>query len=187
MSSGSEVLLHISERIREIRTEKRITLKEMSEITGLSISFLSQVERGTSSLAITSLEKIALALDIPMSKFFMDLNNTQFVIRKVDQKELKVDFSSATLIRLAGEFPERKMDPLIMELQPAQNEKRFNQHSGEEFYYVLDGEVDFTIEEEVFHLKKGDAIHFPSHIPHLITNPLSTPSKLICVLTPCLL
>ena len=59
----------ISEKIRTLRRENNLTLKELSEKTGLSISFLSQVENGTSSLAITSLKKIADALNVPINTF----------------------------------------------------------------------------------------------------------------------
>lgn len=185
MASGSETLTNISERIRELRTEKRMSLKELSERTGLSVSFLSQVERGTSSLAIASLEKIAVALAIPISDFFTKATPSRYVTRKDEQVKARMDYSPFTLSHLAGSFPERKLDPLIVELESKEEQNRFNQHSGEEFYYVLEGEIIFSVEDEKYHLKEGDAIHFPSDIPHRISNPFDGKSKLISVLTPC--
>jgi len=60
----------IADKIRDLRKEKGLTLKDLSTKTGLSVSFLSQVENGASSLAITSLKKIAEAFDVTMNYFF---------------------------------------------------------------------------------------------------------------------
>ena len=60
----------ISERIRQLRTQNKLTLKDLSQKTGLSVSFLSQVENGSSSLAITSLKKIADSLNVSIKIFF---------------------------------------------------------------------------------------------------------------------
>lgn len=121
MTSGSETLTYISERIREWRTEKRMSLKELSERTGLSVSFLSQVERGSSSLAIASLEKIAVALDIPISDFFAKQTQGRYVVRKDEQVRVSTDYSPFILSHIAGTFPERKLDPLIVELGSKQD------------------------------------------------------------------
>ncbi len=68
----------IAEKIRNLRKEKNLTLKDLGEKTGLSISFLSQVENSSSSLAITSLKKIADALNVPITYFFKSQNFTNF-------------------------------------------------------------------------------------------------------------
>lgn len=90
----------IYERIRQLRTQQNMTLKELSDKTGLSISFLSQVERGNSSLAITSLQKIAEVLNVSMSSFFEEPVNNTYVTTRSTRKAIQIERSNATFVRL---------------------------------------------------------------------------------------
>ncbi|MGN5882209.1 helix-turn-helix domain-containing protein [Staphylococcus simulans] len=68
-------------QIKLIRNQQQQTLKQLSTLTGLSTSFLSQVERGESSIAITSLDKIAKALDVNITSFFSPAENNDFHVQ----------------------------------------------------------------------------------------------------------
>lgn len=184
MSHESEMLLHISEKIRQVRTYKGITLKEMSAMTGLSVSFLSQVERGTSSLAISSLEKIAIALEVPITDFFQTVLRPRYVVYRKEQQNMLTDISSSEFFQLSGVFSERKLEPLLVILHPNQKDLNMLHQPGEKFYYVLEGEAIIKLDGEEYHLRVGDAIHFPAEIPYTRHNPLSTPTHLLFVLTP---
>lgn len=174
----------INEKIRDLRIQKELTLKDLSEKTGLSISFLSQVERGTSSLAITSLKKIADALDVPITYFFEGEVNQSFVVKAWERKSIKIEGSIAKYSRLGGEFSGRLLEPMLVELEP--NNKSINvfSHPGEEFYYVLEGEIVFVVDDREYVLKAGDTIHYPSNLPHYWYNPLDRSAFVLCVLTP---
>lgn len=174
-------------KINHLRKERRLTLKELSTATGLSVSFLSQVERGTTSLAITSLKKIADALEVPMVYFFEDDSELNYAVYKKEQKPFRIGSSDSTLIRLSSHFPDRKVDAFIVALDPKHKDPELVQHPGEEFYYVLEGEVLIYINEKKYLLKKGDAIHFPSTIPHKWENPLDYETILISSVTPAIL
>jgi len=177
-------LEHLYYKIKELRREQDITLKELSEITGLSISFLSQVERGSTSLAITSLKKIADAFGVSIGYFFQGVEKHNYVTKANDQKAFKIEGSDIEHIRLSGEFEDRKIETFIVTLPPYKNfEEKFS-HSGEEFYYVLEGEVQFKVNNHDYHLKEGDCIHFPSKEVHMWRNPISEDTKLLSVLTP---
>lgn len=178
---------NIHKIIREKRLSKDMTLKELGELTNLSIGFLSQVERGTSSLAITSLKKIADALDIEMVEFFTKRTPVQYPIKLADQVPFQTIGSDATFIQLSGNFPNRKLEVLKSKIQPLQSDHFSFSHQGEEFHYVLEGAVIFVVEEEEYYLEKGEAIHFPSNIKHLWKNPLNRESILLSALTPVLI
>lgn len=172
-------------KIKALRQEKGLTLKDMSEQTGLSLSFLSQIERGASSLSITSLKKISEALNIHINYFFLDEDNQpNFVIRKNERHSFSTKLGSQLYNRLSGTFPGRKLEPLIVTLPPHMNEEHPYSHIGEEFYYVLDGEVIFYINKEKFHLYEGDTIHYPSSVSHQWENPLSIESTVLSIVTP---
>ncbi|GMA60953.1 XRE family transcriptional regulator [Alicyclobacillus fastidiosus] len=171
-------------RIRALRQENKMTLQELSDRSGLSVSFLSQVERGNSSLTITSLQRIAEAFGIPMAALFEAAENKNFVVRADDQKPFQIEGASMTYIRLAGNFAGRNLEPMIVELLPNQSIRTKYGHPGEEFYYVLEGKILLQVGDEDYVLAQGDALHFPSSIQHTMENLLERPSKLLCVLQP---
>ncbi|MGY3717649.1 helix-turn-helix domain-containing protein [Sutcliffiella cohnii] len=179
-------MYEVTDKIRLLRTEQKLTLKDLSEKTGLSVSFLSQVERGSSSLAITSLKKIADALEVPITDFFNDFSNYNYLVKVSDQKPFRIEGSTAEYIRLGGEFSGRMLEPLLVTLTNGEPYDKVFSHPGEEFYYVLEGVVLFTIDGKEYIVKAGDSIHFPSHVPHHWENPLQNDAKVLCVLTPVL-
>lgn len=179
-------MIEVSDKIRSKRTEQKLTLKGLSEKTGLSVSFLSQVERGSSSLAITSLKKIADALETPITQFFEGLTNHNYSVKSTDHKPFRIEGSSAEYVRLGGSFTGKALEPLHVTLSPGKPQDKVFSHPGEEFYYVLEGVVLFTVDGKEYILKVGDSIHFPSHLPHTWENPLNEDAKVLCVLTPVL-
>ncbi|MFD0693147.1 helix-turn-helix domain-containing protein [Paenibacillus sp. GCM10027628] len=174
----------IHKKVKELRVSNDLTLKDLAEKTGLSVSFLSSVERGATSLAITSLKKIADALDVTMSYFFEEEVKSSFHVKLEQQKAFRVENSASSFVRLGGQFPKRALEPLIVTLAPKQQKEHTFTHPGEEFYYVLHGAVLFEIDGEDYYVRQGETIHFPSHIAHEFENPLNEESVLLCVLTP---
>jgi transcriptional regulator with XRE-family HTH domain len=174
----------ISKKIKELRMKGGMTLKELSEITGLSVSFLSQIERGSTSLAITSLKSIADAFNVPMSYFFEEYENQNYIVKKDDQKQFTISGSNICYTRLSGDFPQRKMEILLVNLPPISTYIEKTSHSGEEFHYILKGVVVFKIDQKEYVLKEGDSIHFPSYKMHSWKNPTNEEVLFISVLTP---
>lgn len=178
----------VYKKIKELRTKNEMTLAELSEKTGLSISFLSRIEKGTTNLAITSLKKIADAYGISMNYFFAEETHNSYIKKKADQQMLKLDGIDEKLIRLNGEFTGREMDPYYISVLPNKisSQKSFTHH-GEEFYYVLAGTITFIIDGEDYEVHKGESIHFPSHLPHNFENRTDQAVDMINVVTPKLL
>lgn len=176
---------NIYEKIRQYRVMQNMTLKDMSEKTGLSVSFLSQVERGGSSMAITSLQRIALALGVPITQFFEDFSNSNFKVAVEDRKPFQIEGSDAVYCRLAGDIPGRELEPLLVTLAPGKAKPHSYAHPGEEFYLVLKGEVIMEVDGKEYFLSQGDSIHIPSHLSHCLWNPSSqVQAQVLSVLTP---
>lgn len=174
----------LNKRLRSLRQEREMTLKGLSDKSGLSIGFLSQVERGNSSLTITSLQRIAEAFGVPITTFFETAQNKNFVVKGEDQKPFRIEGSNVTYVRLAGNFSGRNLEPMLVELMPNQRFESPFSHPGEEFYYVLEGKVVMRVGETDYVLNEGDAIHFPSSIQHNWENLLERPARILCVLEP---
>jgi transcriptional regulator with XRE-family HTH domain len=176
---------NVLRKIRELRLHKNMTLQELSEKSGLSVSFLSQVERGNSSLTITSLQRIAEGIGVPVNTFFESAeDNPAFVVKLKERKPFRLEGSDVTYTRLVGQFPTRNLEPIIVELQPNHDVPDPYSHPGEEFYYVLEGSVYMQVGGKDYLLREGDAIHFPSSLEHRWENLSSSVARVLCVLFP---
>lgn len=174
----------VYEKIKSIRKQAGMTLKDLSEATNLSIGFLSQVERGTSNLAISSLKKIADAFEINISEFFQDKNSYTYVSRKDSQRLFQTKGLDTVYANLSGNFDKRVLAPYVLILAPNQKKNDSFKFTGEEFYYVLKGAVKFTIDGKDYSIYEGDSIHFPSNLDHYGENLLDEETHLLGVITP---
>ncbi|MFS0644455.1 cupin domain-containing protein [Siminovitchia sp. 179-K 8D1 HS] len=171
-------------KVKELRLSKAMTLKELSAKSDLSVGFLSQVERGASSLAITSLKKIADALGVKMTYFFEDEHVHNYAVKHEDQKIIGIKGSETQYIRLSGDFIDRQLECMRVTLGPNYVGKELFSHTGEEFYYILEGAIKFKVAGKEYFLNAGESIHFPSEKPHQWENPLDRHSTLLSVITP---
>jgi transcriptional regulator with XRE-family HTH domain len=174
----------IADKIKDLRKEKGLTLKDLSTKTGLSVSFLSQVENGASSLAITSLKKIAEAFDVAINYFFDVPQVHNFLVKSEEEEIFKMEGSDSEFIRLSGDFPNRKLEALITIIPPEHKHGSNFTHPGEEFVYVLEGALIVDINGTEYLVKAGDSIHYPSTLSHQWANPLKQETKILSVLTP---
>lgn len=173
----------VYKEIKRLRQSNGYTLKDLSNKTGLSISFLSQVERGSSSLAITSLKKIAESFSVPIRQFFLTDNNVHYVLKKEEQKSFQLEGSPIIYARLNGEFEGRGLEPILVKLAPRVKQE-LDSHPGEEFYYVVKGNILIHLDDTEYIVRKGDTIHFPSQVPHGWENLLDEEAILLSIVTP---
>ncbi len=174
-------------KIKNIRKQKQMTLKNMSEITGFSISFLSQMERGVSPITMTSLNKISSALGIQIKDLFTEPEIKEEFVRRDNDVELQgLQRNYKQFSILSGRFENRKMDIFHLVMEPQFVDFETSSHDGEEFYYVLKGCAIFIIEGVEHSISAGETIHFPSNKSHQVQNREDTVLEMICVLSPLL-
>ena len=177
----------IGEKINELRNEKGLTLKEVGERANLSVSFLSQAERGLSSITINSLKRIAEALDVELGYFFNPPDNPKpLIMRSYNQEIIRIDESKLIYFRLAGAVPDRQLDPLCVTILPQQTTEEIlmDEHPGEEFVYVLEGVFTILLGDQQHDLYPGDSIHISSKTPHAWANFTNKLVKILAVSTP---
>ena len=175
-------------RIKNLRTEKKYTLKYLSENTGLSIGFLSQLERGMTSIAIDSLNKISKVLGVELSSFFTTnmKPNDVHITRRYEQKSTVVN-PEIIEHSLTNHVEDFDLLPRLVEVMPAfQDESGLElySHGGEEFIYILDGILTLQIEEDIYHLYPGDSAHVHSNISHNWKNDTNNVVRFLTVHTP---
>lgn len=176
----------VTSKMKKIRKQKSMTLKDMSRLTGFSISFLSQMERGISPVTLTSLKKISNALEIPMRELFQEdnLSKDEYVRRDTDIRlqGLRRNYKQMTV--LSGHFDQRNMEIFHLTMEPEFVDYEESSHDGEEFYYVMKGTAKFVIENQEYVIGAGETIHYPSKKKHYVQNVEKTELELLCVLTP---
>ena len=179
----------IGARIKSLRLQHKMTLKHLSENSGLSIGFLSQLERGLSSIAIDSLAELAAIFDVSLSSFFQEVgrSNPDPVVRSFDQR---YSWVSPQIIQhfLFGEPASPNILPRIYTLFPIANARskpvESYCHEGEEFIYVLEGIVEVMVDSALYTLYPGDSIMVDSTVPHNWMNPTNQVARILTINCP---
>lgn len=143
--------------LKSLRKERKLTLKDLAAKTGVSISFLSQVERGKSSVTLESLKKIADALGVNPSVFFAkdDLHDDLTTRReRFYYKDLSFGIQDANF------------SPILVTLQPGENEGNAFSHGGHEFLFVVEGLLTVEIDGTQLQLSEHQSILFDAQKTH---------------------
>jgi len=171
-------MLDLGKRIRQLREERGLTLKGLSEKTGLSIGFLSQVERNITEPSIASLKKISNAFGVKIKEFFENIPEEKIVIKKDERSKLLIG-GSKIVYELLAPAMDRKMEPMLKLIEPNASSGQVDGHEGEEFAVILEGGLEVCIGDEIYVLEEGDSIYFDASQPHLYRN--SGKEKCICI------
>lgn len=177
----------IGKKVRELRMKKRLTLQDLSETTNLSTGFLSQLERGLTSIAITSLEKISEVLNVDISYFFSkEKSHKKNIIRSYEKEVFQVEQEQFIHYHLTDDIEGKELLPRLIEILPSKTDEKIKtySHEGEEFIYVLEGILTLLIDHEHYELYPGDSAHVDSNRVHNWTNKTNKIVKLIQVNIP---
>ncbi len=162
----------IGERIKRLRLKKSMGLVELGKHTGLSASFLSQLETGRVVPTLRNLSRIAMVFSKDLSYFFETEPNALFRIHRRKERvrlpQTGVAVPTYFFESLGYMVPDRHMDPYFAEFVPLtkEMEPKAHMHPGFEFLYVLDGELDIHHGDLACTLEAGDAIYFDASTPH---------------------
>jgi len=178
----------IGSKIKELRTNKKMTLKELSEKTSLSTGFLSQLERGLTSIATDSLLNIADALEVELSYFLLATTKRKerFIQKSYERDVYKIDNSMYINYILSNNPEDKALLPRLIEILPSETDESLStyHHEGEEFIYVLEGIITLFINDDKQYLYPGDSAHFKSTVNHNYANYTNKLCKILVVSIP---
>jgi len=178
----------IGSKIKELRNEKKMTLKELSEKTSLSTGFLSQLERGLTSIDTDSLLNIAEALEVEISYFLLSTNKRKdrFVQKGYERTVYKIDNNKYINYILSNNPEDKVLLPRLIEVLPNDTDDDLitYHHGGEEFIYVLEGIITLFINGEKNLLYPGDSAHYKSSVNHNYANYTNKICKILEVSSP---
>ncbi|MEH1016920.1 cupin domain-containing protein [Micromonospora sp. CPCC 206060] len=184
----------VGARIRQFRTERGLTLRGLASRSGLSIGFLSQVERGISSIGLTALGSVAGALDRSVAEFFDTGRNdteeptppptTHFTLTRAENTGTQYVSGQQTYRMLSERGPGLVLEPMLVHIAPGGRRENAYGHAGEEFAYVISGELLYEVDGTEHRLHPGDSVHLRSSVPHRMYNDTDMVTTVVSVVTP---
>lgn len=185
VTTKAEPTTALGDRLRSLRAESGLSLRDLASKTGLSASFISAIERSATRPSVASLQKLASALGTNLVSL-MDEKGTQassVVVKKSDRRQVELNNPGVTIEELAT--VETQLEPLMFHAAPGAGSGSSYTHDGEEFIYVLEGLFEITLDElERYTLEAGDAMTFASIRPHRFRNPGKSEAVVLWINTP---
>ena len=175
---------NIGKNIRKFRTQDNFTLTSIAKKADLTKSTLSKIETGQTSPPISTLIRIARAMNVPIADFFAEEDKEPaYVLTRKGQGQIVIQKGSRfgySYEALAMEKQHKYVEPFLLTINPDDPPGQFH-HRGQEFIYMLSGVMDFTLNDEVFRLKAGDSFFFDSNHPHKTKIVGKKPAKFLCI------
>ncbi len=179
----------VGEKIKQVRESMNISLQVLSDLTGFSPAFLSQIENHLISPPLGAILTIATALNVEIGRLFDQSGKAPFTIVKKDNRQITSRVASKEGVRygysyesLAPNKINRKMEPFLVTLEHVSKKGVPYEHNGEEFLFVLEGKVDIQLGEFRDILEPGDSIYYDSTIAHKVSCAEGEYAKIIAVL-----
>lgn len=169
-------------RLRRRRLEKQLSLVTVARATGISVGFLSAVERGQMSASVSTLRKLAGFYNINILSLFDPAPANPFVVRPHERKVLEAGTGVRMELLAWGNAV---MEPHLFRIAPGCGSEEAYSHEGEEFLYILRGQLEIQLDDGHAHrLSTGDSFYFESSTPHRWMNPGKTETCVLWVNTP---
>jgi len=195
---------NIGQNLKKLRTGKGITLQDVSNDTGLSVSFLSLVENGKSGISLANLQKILKLYDTSIHSLIdasENMKDVRFkeartvrseearIVRSEEAKRIHSYADDCKVLSLVNEARDKKIWPGLFIMEPGTTIGPFN-HEGEEFSYMIQGKIEVTLtnqetgDTEKYIITEGDTIYYPSTYLHTYVNLSKQKSIFLAAVTP---
>lgn len=187
-TKSRETATILGPRLRELRKARSMTLQTLADKAGLSVGFLSQLERDQASPSVRALNSLAAALEVSIHWFFPDPEDERdpdadIIVRSGRRRALR--FETGIKDELLCPTLTGKLEMLLCTLQPgATSDDELYSHRGEEAGYIASGTLELTVADRMFVLHSGDSFHFDSNTPHRYRNPGTEATTVIWAMTP---
>lgn len=166
-------------RLRRLREDRELSLENLANETGQSVEFLQSIEEDQVIPPVAVLLTLARSLDIDSGELLKD--EAEAIERRAEAVRKRTDHYSYRVLTPEGRH--KHLKGFYITIDPVSDlEGPGYQHEGEEFHYVLKGEVQVTVGENVNNLTAGDSLHFNSNLVHQLRNTGDEPCELLVVL-----
>jgi len=180
----------VGPKITAIRQSKKVTTEELAERCGFSHALMERIEKGETLPSLGHLIKVARVLGVRLGTFLDDAERLGPVVSRKGTAQPGTGFSTSnnetgsglTFHPLAGDKSGRHFEPFLIDIaaSPA-TATRLSAHEGEEFIFVLAGEIEIAYGKELYHLSEGDSIYYDSVVDHHVHSANGAAAKILAV------
>lgn len=178
--------INVGEKISEYRKAKKLNIKDLAALAGVTPSLLSQIERGLANPSLNTINAIAKVLDVPLFSFFTTSTNTRELVVKADKrKKMILPERDNILYELLSPDLNGSIELALMKLTPSSDSsEELLEHEGEEVAFVLEGKINLLLDNSVIPLDTGDSVRIPNGMRHKWMNDYEEDAKVIFAITP---
>ncbi len=174
----------VGQRLKALREERGISMRELARRSSLSANALSMIERGLTSPSVSTLSKLASAMGVPITVFFRHEPERSPVVVTRRSERIRVDIAKGYWEGLGGDEFLGKLFGMEFTLEPgATSGPHIWVHTGNEFLCCLDGVLDYEIDGTLYHLSPGDTVLFTPELPHRWGNSSSAPCRALLIVS----
>ena len=167
-------------RLRARRRELGLTLKDIAKGAGLSVGFISQVERGLAAPSLSSLVSISRVLQTEIGAFLQQPRAQASYTRHGQRQTYSIEGQTVSYERVSSSFAGQTMHSVIIHMPPGYRSEPIT-HEGEEMEFVLEGTVTSELDGRAVVLQAGDSVHHPSQMRHCLWNHTDKPAVMLWV------
>jgi transcriptional regulator with XRE-family HTH domain len=173
--------INVGQRLRTFRERQGWSLRVLAEQCGLSINAISRIERGENSPTVSSLQRLASALGVPITEFFLEYpKQSAYHIRNGDGKQIHYD--CYFIEHLGTDLPGQQLEPFLYAIEPGCNSAMTPiSHPGEEFVHCIAGKLDVSVDGQIYSLETGDSLLFEGSKPHFWKNTGSRQAMMLLI------
>ena len=181
----------IGKKIKEYREFRQIKREDLALKANLSLSQLEYIEEKGNVPSLGHLIKLTRALGVRIGTFLDDLDHVGPIIIRSGEEKSTLSFSTKSnknrehlnFYSLAQDKTGRHMEPFIVEIEPVnESDYKLSSHEGEEFIYVLEGNIEINYGKDLFQLSKGDSIYLDSIVAHNVHGKGEQSAKILAVI-----
>ncbi len=180
----------VGAKIKSIREGKNLSIEEVAERSGLSAEQIMRIETDQNLPSLGSLIKVARALGVRLGTFLDDNDELGPAVCRAEERTASISFSNDSAAArknmeyhpLAQQKAGRHMEPFVIDINPSEERDfQLSAHEGEEFIYVLEGEVEIDYGKQTYTLRQGDSIFYDSIVKHHVHGANGQGAKILAV------
>ena len=171
----------LGNQLRQVRVQRKLALADVGKAIGVSVGFLSALERGQTTASVGTLRKLAAFFDVKVLDFFHSEDPPQAVVRPHERKVLEAGLGVRMDLLAWGDTV---MEPHLFHVAPGKGSGSSYAHPGEEFLFVLNGQLEISLAGKLHRLSAGDSLYFDSSTPHTWRNPGKKETRILWINTP---
>lgn len=175
--------IDVGGRLRQLRQDRNMSMRALARASGLSTNALSMIERSRTSPSVSTLYKLAEALEVPITAFFRLEPPKQSVVYQKSNERRLLRLSTATWQAYGGDYYTGHLEPLLVTIDGGGNSGDGPMlHTGHEFVLCMDGKLEYEIAGHQYLLEPGDSLIFAAQLPHCWVNHQTEAASILIVL-----